>query len=426
MTNLKKFLKKFLPDDLILYFWHYPRSFLAALLFGFPARKLTVISVAGTKGKTTTCYLIARILEAAGRKTAMFSTAGLKIGSEEKPNLIKMTTPSPSFLQKFIKKAVEDGCKYLVLETSSHALIQHRTFGIPLKVAVLTNLMSDHLEYHKTTEDYQLSHKKMISPHLQFLVLNNDNPDLKYFLEKPILNGQKITYGLNSSATIFAQDLSLSSAGSSFLIKTPKESAKINLPLLGKYNIYNALAAASVAFYQGVDLLTIKTALEKFQGAPGRTQEINRGQNFKVIVDYAYSADALNNLFGAIIPFKQGKIIAVFGAGGERDRPKPEMGRILDQNADYVVITNDSPRGEDEEKIAQGLISGIKNKIINQNLFKILDRRLAIEKAISLAKKNDLVLILGMGAEQWQIFKDKKIPWDDRKVAAEILEKIKK
>lgn len=427
INNLKRILKKLLPEDFILYFWHYPKAVLAALIYGFPAQKIKVIGVAGTKGKTTTCHLISQILETAGKKTAMITTATLKIDSKEELNPIKMTTPSPFFLQKFIKKAVKNKCEYLILETSSHALIQHRVFGILFKTAVLTNLMPDHLEYHKTAEDYQLSHKKMINPNLNFFILNGDDPNLNEFLKMSNLSNKKITYGFDQSKDVYVSDVFLSPTESSFLVKTPKDSIKINLPLLGKFNIYNALTALTVAFSEKIDLEKAKIALEKFKGAPGRTEEINCGQNFKVIIDYAHSPDSLNNLFSAISLSEQNKIIIVFGACGERDpKARPLMGKIIDNKADFIIVTNDDPFGEEPEKIAEELISGIKNKIFDKNLWKIFDRKLAIKKAISLAQKKDLVLILGKGAEQWQVFKDKKIPWDDRKITSKILTNLNK
>lgn len=426
MRKIKNFLKKILPESFILWLRHYPEAVLAAFYYDFPAKELIVVGVAGTKGKTTTCHLIAQILETAGKKTAMVSTAALKIGSNEELNSIKMTTPPPFFLQRFIRKAVKKGCEYLVLETSSHALVQYRTFGIIFRAVVLTNLMPDHLEYHKTAKAYQESHYKMFSGCLKRLILNGDDPNLEKFFKMPVLDGKKITYGLDQSKDIFAKDIFLSPTGSSFLAETPKGSIKINLPLLGKFNIYNALAALGLAFSQNIDLETIKTALEKFKGAPGRMERVDAGQNFDIFVDYAHSPDSLNNLFAAISSFKQGKSIVVFGACGERDpKPRPQMGEIIDRNADFIIVTNDDPYGEDPEKIARDLMSGIKNKILGENLWKIFDRKSAIEKAFSLAKDGDLVFILGKGAEQWQVFKDKKIPWDDRKIAAEILEKNK-
>jgi UDP-N-acetylmuramoyl-L-alanyl-D-glutamate--2,6-diaminopimelate ligase len=422
---VKNFIKKILPESFILSLWHYPKAVLACLCYNFPARKLTVIGVAGTKGKTTTCHLVSQILEKAGKRVAMISSAILKINQEEGLNKIKMATPPPFFLQKFIKKASQSDCQYLVLETSSHALVQHRTFGIPFKIMVLTNMMPDHLDYHKTAQAYSRSHQKMISSRVQHLILNGDDPNLKEFLKLPLFSGQKIIYSLENKKTIFAKDIYLDLVGSSFVVETPQGSIQINLPLLGKFNIYNSLAALSVAFSQNINLETAKRALEKFRGVPGRMEKIDQGQDFEVIVDYAHSPDSLTSLFEVVSSLRKKKVITVFGACGDRDeKVRPAMGQILDQNSDYIVVTNDDPYNEEPEKIAKQLLSGIKNKTFNQELWKILDRKLAIEKAISLAQKDDLVLILGKGAEQWQIFKDKKIPWDDRKVTREILQKI--
>jgi UDP-N-acetylmuramoyl-L-alanyl-D-glutamate--2,6-diaminopimelate ligase len=422
--QIKKLIRKVVPEYFILCFWHFPRAFLVAALSGFPAKNLKLIGVAGTKGKTTTCHLISQILERADKKVAMISTTLIKITQREELNKIKMTTPSPFFLQRFIKKAVMTGCEYLVLETSSHALTQYRLFGIPFEIVVLTNMMPDHLDYHKTKEGYVRSHQKMFSRRLKYLILNADDPNLAEFFKMPLFSGQKILYSLEKSETIAAKNILFNLESSSFLVKTPKESLEMNLPLLGRFNIYNALASIAVAFSQNIPLKTVRKTLKEFKGAPGRMEKIDGGQDFEVIVDYAHSPDSLISLFEAISPLKKNHIITVFGACGERDASqRPRMGEIISQNSDYVIITNDDPYSEDPEKIANEVMLGIKNKNFSQNLWKILDRKSAIEKAISLAQKDDLVLILGKGAEQWQVFKDKKIPWDDRKIAKEIISK---
>ncbi len=427
MGKMKNLLKKMLPERIILCFWHYPKAVLAALFYNFPARKLIVIGVAGTKGKTTSAHLISQILEAAGKKTALISTASVKIAEKEELNKIKMTTPSPFYIQKFLREAVRAGCQYAVMEISSHALIQHRTFGIPFHVVVLTNMMPDHLEYHKTAENYSSSHQKMLKPCLRHLILNGDDSNLKFFLETPFLAGQKIIYGIRNKETIFAKDIHLGLTASSFKVETPDDSIEINLPLLGKFNIYNSLTALAVGLSQKIKLKNIKNALEKSKGAPGRMEKIDSGQNFQVIVDYAHSPDSLNNFFEAVFPLKKNTIITVFGACGERDASqRPLMGKIIDKNCDYIIITNDDPYGESPEKIAKEVMSGVENKEIGKNIWKILDRTSAIKKAVALAQKDDLVLILGKGAEQWQVFKDKKIPWDDRKITKEILISLKK
>lgn len=427
MRRVKKIIRKIVPEKLILVFWHFPQSFLAALINGFPARKLTVIGVAGTKGKTTTAYLLSQVLEGTGKKVAMISTAFVKIGEEEELNNIKMTTPSPFFLQGFIKKAVEVGCKYLVLETSSHALVQHRTLGIPFKTVVLTNMMPDHLEYHQTKEEYSDSHLKMIKPQLKYLVINGDDPNLSGFLKTQSYLAKKITFGVGDEKTISVTDIILNFKGSIFNIKTEKFSDKINLSLLGKFNIYNALATIAVGLSENIELDIIKKILVDVGGVPGRVERIDCGQEYEVIVDYAHSPDSLVSLFDGVSCFKKNKIITVYGACGDRDpRTRPLMGQVIEKNSDYIIITNDDPYTEDPNKIADDLLSGIKIKKEGESLWKIFDRKLAIEKAISIAERDDLVLILGKGAEQWQIFKDKKIPWDDREIVREAIKKKSK
>jgi len=422
---IKNFLRKILPRSFLEKFWHYPKAALAAFIYGKPAKNLKVIAVAGSKGKTTTAHLIAHLLEKAQKKVALISTASLKIGKKEKLNDLKMTTPPSFFLQKFIKEAVKEGCQYLVLEVSSHALKQFRTFAIPFETIVLTNLFPDHLEYHPSKEDYQKTHLKLINPNLKYLIFNGDDPDIKKIFSFPLKKAQKISFGLDEKNDLLAQKINLTEKGISFELKTKKGSILINSPLLGKFNLYNLLGAAAFAISQNFNLSFIKEALESFSGAPGRGEVIETQKKFKVIVDYAHSPNSLKSLFEALKPVKKRKVIVVFGACGERDpKQRPLMGEIIDKNSDYFILTNDDPYSEDPEKIAKDLLSGIKRKKLNENLFKILDRKKAIEKAISLAQENDLVLILGKGAEQWQVFKDKKIPWDDRKIVKEILQKL--
>ena len=419
---MKRILKKILPEFVILFLYHFPVAVLSAIFYGFPAKKIIIIGVAGTKGKSTTSYLISQILEKTGKKVALISTALVKIDKKEELNNVKFTTPPPFFLQRFIRKAVQADCQYLILETSSHALIQRRSFGIPFHIIVLTNMMPDHLDYHKTAENYSNSHKRMISSCSTYLVFNNDEPNLEKLLENLSFPGEKINYSTKKSADITASEIVFHNQETTFTVKAASESIKMSLPLLGEFNTYNALAAISVAFTQGIDLVTISEIVKTLKSAPGRLERIIEGQDFEVIVDYAHSPDSLNSFFNSIKTGVDKRIITVFGACGDRDRSvRPAMGEIVDKNSDYLVITNDDPYQEDPEQIVSDLWKGIKNKKIDENLWKILDRKTAIEKAISLAKKGDLVLVLGKGSEQFQVFKDKKMPWDDRIVVRDVL-----
>ena len=423
---MRKFFKKILPQWLLkplLCFWHYSKAILASLVYPVQTKKITLIGVAGTKGKTTVCHLISQILEKAGKKTALFSTTTLKIEQNEQLNKIKFTTPSPFVLRRFIRKAIRAGCQEIIIEVSSHGLIQRRLLGLDFKIIVLTNLIPDHLDYHKNASAYLHSHQKLLGPKLQYLILNGDDLNLKEFLKTEHQTGQKIIYGLKQNKKdIFAKDIHLSSDGSCFAVKTAKDFVRIKSPLLGEFNVYNNLAALAFTFSQNINLEIAKNALQEFKAAPGRMEKINQGQNFEIIVDYAHSPDSLKAFFKAVSCLKKNKVIAVFGACGDRDASqRPIMGKIIAQNCDYFILANDDPYNEVPEKIASQVLSGAENKTLNKNMWQILDRKAAIKKAVSLAKKNDLVLILGKGAEQYQIFKDKKIPWDDRKAVREIL-----
>ena len=440
MNKLKKILKIFLPEKLIALFWHKPKAILAVCLYGFPSRKITVIGVAGTKGKTTTCHLISQILEFNNKKTAMISTVAIKIGLEEKLNNLKMTSPNCFFLQRFIKRAVRAKCQYLILEVSSHALSQYRVFGISFQTIILTGLLPDHLDYHKDAQAYKNIHKKLFGRKLKTIIFNGDDRGLLEFLKtlsKNIKNKETIFYGFKNQSFIkqqknyiFAYNIFLKQKNSFFSIKTIKGETQINLPFLGNFNISNSLGAIALGISKNIDLETIKKALKQSKVVPGRLEYINEGQNFKVMVDYAHSSDSLKALYQTILPFAQGKIITLFGACGDRDKnQRPIMGEIISQYSDYVIVTNDDPYTENPEKIAQQLLSGVLKqeskdiigKRMGYNVWKILDREKAIERAISSAQENDLVLILGKGAEQWQVFKNKKIPWDDRKVVRKII-----
>ncbi len=404
-------------------FWHLPLSILASLIYHPRFSNLTCIAVAGTKGKTTTVHLIAFLLEKFKKKVAFISTAVVKIGEKEELNFLKKTTPSPFFLQKFIRNAIRKNCHYLILEVSSHGLAQFRTWGLPFKAVVLTNLSSDHLEYHHTFSNYKKVHLKLLNKNLKYLILNQDDKNLDEFLKLDEKNFKKITFSLKENqADFLAQNLKFNEKGSSFFLKTKNKKIFIKLPLLGKYNIANSLGAMALLNSLGFDLLEIKKFLTQFKGVPGRLEVFSSPKGFKVIVDFAHSPLSLKNLFSTLKPLKKGRIITVFGACGQRDETqRPLMAEIIDKNSEIFVLTNDDPYKENPEKIASDLMKGIKNKILNKTFFKILNRKEAIKKAISLAQKKDLVLILGKGAEQWQIFKDKKIPWDDRKIVKELI-----
>lgn len=420
-----KTLKKLIPRVMIDYLWHLPIELFSAIRFGFPARKLTVIGVAGTKGKSTTVYLISQLLEKLGEKTVVFSTTTIKIGEKENLNDKKMTTVSHGFLQKLLKEAVQRGCSFAVLEVSSHGLKQFRTFGIQFDYVVLTNLAPDHLEYHKTGKDYQMTHKRMIGKKTKVLVLNADDEHLEPFRK---IKRENLTFGFQESADIRVSNLSMEKNGSRVTVSRDELQYSFMLPLSGKFNVYNALASFTVLLAVGKDAGQISGFMSELKAAPGRLEQIENERGIEIYVDYAHSPESFENVFSAIKPYVQNRLIAVTGACGERDKTKrPIMGEILAKYCDFVVVTNDDPFGEDPEMIAAGLIKGLnRSKKMKQGetFWKILDRREGVRKGIELAKPKDTVMVLGKGAEQWQVFKDKKIPWDDRKVIREILSEM--
>lgn len=429
---MKDFFRKILPQSIILWS-HKFRGILAAIIYRYPAKNIRVIMVTGTNGKTTTCHMITKILEAANYKVAMATTINFKIGPKEWKNMTKMTVVSPFLLQKFIRDAVKAGCHWLVLETTSHSIDQFRTYSIKPKIAVLTNITHDHLDYHKTFEEYR-EVKSRIFSEAETSVINMDDKSASYFLNLGL--NKVITYGTESPQNerpskpdLLAKKIILEPTGSMFTVVLPKGQVAINLKLPGKFNIYNCLAALAVGYNFKMNLELVKEALESIDAVPGRMESIEMGQSFSVIIDYAHSPDALEKIYSTIELSKKGRVIAVLGATGDRDRSKrPIMGALAGRFADMVIVTNEDPYTEDPVKIIEELASGVprgankgNQKIEGKNFFKILDRKEAIEKAFKLAQADDVVLITGKGAEDWMVVGHQKIPWSDKKIAKELL-----
>ena len=425
LYKLKQILRKIIPYKFIL-FTHKFRAILATVVYGFPGKKIRAIGIAGTKGKTTTVNIIAKILEEGGHKVAMLSTANFQIGEKKWLNDVKLTTTSPFYFQKFLAKAVKEKCGYVIVEISSHGLVQYRHLGVPYKTVVLTNMMSDHLDYHKTYKNYKNSHNALLTKNLKNLIINYDDEDSRSFLgfEKVkkyafSLKGYKEVNGVK---LIRAVDMVLKEKETEFIVKTDKGQMAVKSSLIGEFNIYNSLAAAAVGLAEDVKPIAIKKALESIKNIPGRLEKIDEGQNFDVIVDYAHSPDSLKKVYEAVKPYVKNRMIAVLGGTGDRDKTyRAKMGALAEEYADIVIITNEDPYSEDPEDIIDQVMSGIKNKELNKNLFRISGRKEAIEKAMSIAERDDLVMITGKGAEQFIICGEKKIQWDDREIAREAL-----
>lgn len=427
---MKNFLRKILPENFILW-THKVRAVIAAIFYGFPARQLKVIGVTGTNGKTTTCIMIAKILEEAGYKVGMVTTIRFKIGKKEWTNISKMTTISPFKLQKFLREMVKEKCDYAVIETTSHAIRQFRNWGIYYHTAVMTNVTHDHLDYHKDFADYRNTKVKMFSNHPKVSIINRDDPSYLYFAKQKADN--IYFYGIEERSDLTARKIMFESKDSLFTLVTPQGQVAINLKIPGKFNVYNALAACGVGITEGVPLQTIKKALENLEGIPGRMEKLNFGQDYTIIIDFAHTPDGLQKVFETVKSFVKGRIIHVGGATGRRDKTKrPILGALAGKYADVVIVTDEDPYDEDPAKIIEEVAAGIprgaeqKNKFIEgKNFFKILNRKDGIAKALSLAKKDDVVLITGKGAEEVMAVGDKLVPYSDKQVVQDLLENPK-
>ncbi len=428
---IKKALRKIVPESVILAS-HKVRGVLAANAYGFPGRKLTVIGVTGTKGKTTTCHIIAQILEEAGYKVGLLSTVMFKIGKQEWANETNMGTLPPFKLQKLLKQMVEAGCQYAVIETTSHSLDQWRVYGIPYQVAVFTNLSHDHLDYHKTFEQYRAAKAKLFAGSPQLSVVNIDDKNGSYFWRLPAKN--KLTYGIDQKAHVTARKILYDSRATrtQFSLVGPEGEINIFTTLPGRFNVYNILAAASVGIGMGLPLPVIKAGIEKIKSVAGRMERVDLGQPYTVIVDYAHTPDSFEKIYETLRPATRGQIIHVFGATGDRDRTKrPIMGAIAGRNADIVILTDEEPYTEEPTRIIEEIAAGVprgadKNQpmVKDKNFFIISDRRAAITKALSLAQKGDVVLITGMGALTYRVVGHKHLPWQDQVVVKEELLKL--
>jgi len=437
---MKALLKKVIPQKLILKF-HKLEAVLANYRYKFPSNDLIVIGVTGTNGKSTTCNLIAKVLEYNGAKVGLMTTVNFKIADQEWLNDTHMTMQGRFKLQKMLKDMVNAGCKYAVIETSSEGIMQYRNWGINYDVAVISNLTPEHIEAHGSFENYKKAKGALFANLLKYprkkingreilkaLVVNLDDEHWQYYFNFPA--DKKYCYAINyvsklPEAVVFkAGDINLSINGAFFRVGT--EDFKTNL--IGKFNIYNCLAAICVARHFGLSMEQCQQALAKVTGVPGRMELIKEGQDFTVLVDYAHDPASFEGLFKTLKMFEKKHIIHVFGsAGGVRDHAKrPVLGRLSGEHADITIITDEDSYDEPTEKILNEIAAGAisAGKIENENLFKIPDRREAIKFACQMAQPGDLVLITGKGTEQSIKSGGKEMQWDDRVVTREILKEI--
>ncbi|MGA2911322.1 MAG: UDP-N-acetylmuramoyl-L-alanyl-D-glutamate--2,6-diaminopimelate ligase [Candidatus Levyibacteriota bacterium] len=385
-------------------FYHLCVAFVVNVIFLFPAKEMEIIAVTGTDGKTTTVNLIYHILQSAGHKVSMVSSIGAVINGKTYDTGAHVTTPSPVALQKLLKKAKDSRSEYFILEVTSHAIDQNRIFGIPVRVAVLTNITNEHLDYHKTFNNYLCTKLELIEKAQLGIVNRDDNSYALLVRNKKGTENWK-TYGLTKETDYNPQVLDIS-----------------DCKLLGNFNKYNTLAAAAVAKEIGISDAALKVALKSFQMPIGRADYVYK-RNFSVMVDFAHTPNAFEELLKTLRPITKARIIHIFGSAGERDKDKrPIMGKTSARYADVIILTAEDPRTEDVNSIIEQIAKGINNR---KTVFKIPDRREAIYKGIELAGKGDLVLITGKAQESSMNYGHGEEEWDEFAVVEDALENKK-
>ena len=390
--------------------------------YGNPARDLRVIAVTGTNGKTTTINYINEILKEAGLTTAMFSTAVIEVAGERQLNDLNATVGSTARMQRFFRDAKKAKVDYVVLEITSHALHQHKLATVPIEVAIMTNLTQDHLDYHKTMDEYAKAKSKLFANEPRFIVLNRDDEWFDYFDKFPA-GSQKITYGTHEEAEARIDKVKLYRKGSEARVVIDHQT-KLDLAtaLPGKFNVYNMTAAAATAYVLGVKRSDIVEGVANLEGVPGRFERVVEGKDYDVIVDYAHTPDALEKLLEAAKSTTKNRVILVFGACGDRDKTKrPIMGEIAARLADRIILTDEESYNEDPETIRRMIYEGIEQGSGTGKTTEIADRREAIKKALDIATKGDTILVTGMGHEVFRIVNGEKLPWNDGDIVRELL-----
>lgn len=391
--------------------------------YGHPTQKLTLIGITGTNGKTTISHLIEKLFNDKNQTTGLIGTMYTKIGKEIFET--KNTTPDSLTLQKTFHQMVEASVETAVMEVSSHALDMGRVFGCDYDIAVFSNLTQDHLDYHGTMENYQYA-KGLLFSRLgntytdgkpKYAILNAD--DQASLMYEKATSANVVTYGIHQAADIKAENIQITAQGSSFKLITPNESVEVTLPLVGKFNIYNCLAAIAVGLVSNIPLHEIIQSLKEIKGVSGRFERVYGGQDFTVLVDYSHTPDSLENALKTINEFAENKVYAIVGCGGDRDKTKrPLMAQVACEYSTNPIFTSDNPRSEDPEAILDDMTDGVPG----MSYERITDRKEAIYEAIRQAQPKDVILIAGKGHEDYQIIGKEVIHFDDKEVAMEAIQ----
>ncbi len=396
-------------------------SYIAAEYYGRPAEKLMMLGITGTKGKTTTSFLVKSIMDAAGIRTGLIGTVCSMIGSEIVPN--RLTTPDPIETQTLLRRMVDAGVQCVIMEVSAHALDMHRLAGVKFKVAAFSNFSQDHLDYFADMDAYFAAKMKLFAPEVcENIVYNVDDERVNAGIRG--LGREAMRIGIRECSDVYANDIEIGERGCSFLMTWHKRfRTTISLHLAGIFNVYNALMAAGICICAGVGPESIRQGLESVYAVPGRIELLDTGTPYRVILDYAHSPDSLENVLKAVRQTAKGRMIALFGCGGDRDKAKrPVMGEIAGELADYCILTSDNPRNEDPMVILDAIEAGIKPTGCEYVV--IENRREAIRYALKCAQKDDVVVLAGKGHETYQEIRGVKHPFDEKVVVRELLEEM--
>lgn len=393
-------------------------SLVSAAYYGYPSKKMKLIGITGTNGKTTTTYLVKSILEFAGYKVGLIGTNQNMIGSKVIPT--ERTTPESLELQKLFADMVSEGAEYCVMEVSSHSLCLDRVYGNPFYIGAFTNLTQDHLDFHNTMEEYAKA-KSILFTMCERAVVNADDKYVNAIIGNA--DCKVVKYGINKKSDILAKNIKYNQRGVLFEVETPFGSENIRLDIPGEFSVYNALCAIGICQGTGVGISDIAKALILAKGVKGRAEVLSTPTDYTVMIDYAHTPDGLENIIGTVKGFCRGRVITVFGCGGDRDATKrPKMGKIAGDLSDFCVVTSDNPRTEDPDAIIKDILSGMTD--VKAEYVAICDRTEAIEYAMRIAKENDIIILAGKGHETYQILKDKTIHYDEREIVRDILAKI--
>jgi UDP-N-acetylmuramoyl-L-alanyl-D-glutamate--2,6-diaminopimelate ligase len=422
--SLKNIVQVIYPDVASL------EGLLAARYYGFPSNELLMIGITGTNGKTTTSFLVKHLLDKIGKSCGLMGTIEYIIGNHHYQ--ATHTTPDVTTNQKMLREMVTQGCKAAVMEVTSHALDQRRVAYIDYDIAIFSNLTLEHLDYHQSMENYCEAKRKL------FLSLGNQPQSLKSYPKVAVVNGDSpwhhkmlegtkalpFSYGIeNHKVDLHASKIQLTAEGTRFDLNYKGEIISCFCPLVGRYNVYNSLAAIAVGLIAGEPLEKLVRLLQDFVPVVGRLEPVANTKEMKIYVDFAHTDDALSNVLECLQELKKDRIITIFGCGGDRDKSKrPKMAKVAEELSDMCIVTSDNPRSEDPSVICQEIVKGFKNPSSHTV---ILDRKKAIAHALKIATKQDIILIAGKGHERHQIFAHKTVEFDDRKVAAELCEEIK-